>query len=233
MPATNPIRTPNPEPTSTLLDGGSTAHSEKIRRLSAGKEPGILADIYQEEVNIAIWQRDLSETCKTSVSEFLLSRPGVQLSMSVTPQGVLSNIQESLGSDSPSELNEDIAKLVDMFCCLFELKRTGLRLTALDRAMCPRFHVDRVPGRLITTYQGVATEWLPHQRVNRTKLGAGNKGQADNQSGLFQTECDIQQLTCGDVAILWEGNENAGLVHRSPALPAGQSRLLLTLDFGS
>lgn len=52
--------------------------------------------------------------------------------------------------------------MVDMFCCLFELKRAGLRLTVLDRAMCPRFHVDRVPCRLVTTYLGAATEWLPH-----------------------------------------------------------------------
>ncbi|WP_428354217.1 DUF1826 domain-containing protein [Methyloprofundus sp.] len=29
----------------------------------------------------------------------------------------------------------------------------------------------------------------------------------------------------------WEGNENAGLVHRSPAINEGERRLLLTLDF--
>ncbi|WP_297291060.1 DUF1826 domain-containing protein [Oceanicoccus sp.] len=29
---------------------------------------------------------------------------------------------------------------------------------------------------------------------------------------------------------LWEGNEGAGLVHRSPSLSAGERRLLLTLD---
>ena len=30
---------------------------------------------------------------------------------------------------------------------------------------------------------------------------------------------------------LWEGNETAGLVHRSPALAKDERRLLLTLDF--
>ena len=122
-----------------------------------------------------------------------------------------------------------------MFCCLFDLKRAGLRLTALDKAMCPRFHVDRVPGRLVTTYQGVATEWLPHEQVDRSKLGEGNNGLTDIHSGLFENEQDIQQLNHGDVAILkgelWEGNENAGLVHRSPALTTDERRLLLTLDF--
>ena len=31
----------------------------------------------------------------------------------------------------------------------------------------------------------------------------------------------------------WRGNQYAGLVHRSPAIPQGESRLLLTLDFSN
>ena len=155
--------------------------------------------------------------------------------MTVTPQTVLSSISKSLGDTAQQELSENIAELVEMLCCLFELKRVGLRLTVLNRAMCPKFHIDRIPCRLVTTYQGIATEWLPHQAVDRQKLGLGSNGKLDSESGLYKTANDIQQLNCGEVALLkgelWEGNENAGLVHRSPALPAGESRLLLTLDF--
>lgn len=132
-------------------------------------------------------------------------------------------------------LSQDIGELVDIFCCLFDLERVGLRLTALDKAMCPKFHVDKVPGRLVTTYRGTATEWLPHSSVNRSKLGHGSEGKADAESGLFKSQDDIQCLNFGDVALLkgerWEGNEGAGLVHRSPALEKGERRLLLTLDF--
>ena len=118
--------------------------------------------------------------------------------------------------------------------CLFDLGKVGLRLTVLDKAMCPRFHVDKVLCRLVTTYQGSATEWLPHNVVDREKLGHGSEGKPDEQSGLFPKLGDIQQLTVGDVALLkgegWEGKEGAGLVHRSPSLSAGEGRLLLTLD---
>ena len=206
-----------------------------VRRAVQSHDPGILTDIYLEETDIAIWQRELSETLKKSVDAFLKSKPAFQATMIVTPQTVFSCVNESIGSTTQSELSENIAELVDMFCCLFELKRTGLRLGALDRAMCPKFHVDRVPCRLVTTYQGIATEWLPHQVVDRTKLGLGSNGLADNESGLYQQQDDIQRLGSGDVALLkgkhWEGNENAGLVHRSPALPERNHRLLLTLDF--
>jgi hypothetical protein len=207
----------------------------KFRRAAQGNEPTILADIYQEDTNIVIWQRELSATLQEVVNNFLASKPTFQASMTVTPQSVFSSVSESLGAAGQSELSENIAELVDMFCDLFALKRVGLRLTVLDRAMCPKFHVDKVPCRLVTTYQGLATEWLSHQVVDRTKLGLGSNGKPDSQSGLFQNQHDIQQLSSGDVALLkgelWEGNENAGLVHRSPAPSSGERRLLLTLDF--
>jgi hypothetical protein len=88
--------------------------------------------------------------------------------------------------------------------------------------------------RLVTTYQGSGTEWLPHNIIDRSKLGHGSEGKSDEQSGLFSKQDDIQQLKLGDVALLkgeaWKGNEGAGLVHRSPSMTAGEQRLLLTLD---
>ncbi|MFT2112600.1 DUF1826 domain-containing protein [Marinomonas sp. 2405UD68-3] len=223
----------NKTPTSNMNTfNGSEA---KTRRASQGNEPEIFTDIYREDTNIAIWQRELTETLKQSVDAFLQSNAAFQASMTVTPQSALSSISEALGNKVSLELSKNISELVDMFCCLFELQRVGLRLTVLDRAMCPRFHVDKVNCRLVTTFQGVATEWLSQQSADRSKLGMGSNGQPDNQSGLYKSPQDIQQLNCGEVALLkgelWEGNENAGLIHRSPSPPEGERRLLLTLDF--
>lgn len=207
----------------------------KVRYASYGSESSVLTDIYLEKTNMVIWRRELPISLKNAVGTLLISNPNFQASMTVTPQCVLSSLKDCFGDMAQSELSENIAELVDMFCCLFELRRAGLRLTALDRAMCPKFHVDNVPCRLITTFQGVATQWLPHQSVNRRKLGVGSLGKSDHESGLYQNSTDIQQLNCGDVALLkgelWQGNEGAGLVHRSPALSNGEQRLLLTLDF--
>ena len=207
----------------------------KVRRAAHGKDVSVLTDIYQDETNMAIWQRDLTASLKRAVDDFLTSNPSFQSSMTVTPEEARSSLSELFTDAAHTDIKENIIELVDMFCCLFDLKRVGLRLTVLDRAMCPKFHVDTVPCRLITTFQGAATEWLPHNAVDREKLGAGSKGKADNESGLYAHERYIQQLSCGDVALLkgelWEGNENAGLVHRSPDLSAGERRLLLTLDF--
>lgn len=210
------------------VDCGQTG--SMFRHMSQDKQPMVLSDIYQEDINISIWRRQK----QFLVKEFLALNPTFQKEMILTPQDALSRINEFFDNNM-TEVSEDIALLVDMFCYLFELKQAGMRLKVLDKAMCPKFHVDKVPCRLVTTYQGMATQWLPHELVDQTKLGWGCNGLPDSESGLYQSESDIQQLDCGDVALikgtLWKGNENAGLVHRSPGLIANEKRLILTLDF--
>lgn len=206
------------------------------RRSVEDTTPKVLSDIYREDTNIVIWQRDLSHELTAAVSEFLQTNATKATVLAVSPESTHDVLKDAFGdSDALTTLSDDIALLVDMFCCLFDLKQAGLRLTILDRAMCPRFHIDRIPCRLVTTYQGIATQWLDHAVVDRTKLGAGNQGQSDEQSGLFNNQQDINRLTEGDVALLkgehWDETEGAGLVHRSPPVVAGERRLLLTLDF--
>ncbi len=217
----------------TALDFGHGGRDTQ-RRASQSQDPTVLADVYQEDTNIVIWQRELPEPLVHEVVEMLAAPHGIELSMSVAPEGAQQAIQQALGSKAAPLLSEDAAQLVEMLCCLLGVERVGLRLTALSQAMCPRFHVDHVPCRFVTTYHGVGTEWLPHQSVDRSKLGRGSNGLPDQESGLYASAEDIRQLAAGEVALLkgelWEGNENAGLVHRSPAVPAGDTRLLLTLD---
>jgi len=214
--------------------------SEKIIiNSSEGDKPNVFTDIYRDDTNIAIWRRQLSDELSLSINEILKVNTRLKISEVVTASNVHSTLYKLLGeTNAVMTLSDDITLLVDMFCCLFELKGVGLRLTALDSAMCPRFHFDRIPCRLVTTYHGIATEWLPNHLVNRSKLGAGNGGKSDEKSGLFQYIKDVRQLSQGDVALLkgeyWHNNEGAGLVHRSPAQPVSaisEPRLLLTLDF--
>jgi hypothetical protein len=196
----------------------------------------VLTDIYQEDTNMVVWKRNLANNLEQAADAIIESQPTLEELLVVSPEEAFESVKKLLGGSPEAELlAEDIANLVDMFCCLFDLKRGALRMTVLDRAMCPRFHVDRVPCRLVTTYQGIATEWLPHNVADRSKLGTGNMGKPDELSGLFDNISDIQQLKSGDVGLmkgeLWHNNEGAGLIHRSPQVPNNTRRLVLTLDF--
>jgi len=206
------------------------------RRSVDGDTPDILPDIYQDDVNIVVWQRNLENELTTAVSNFLEHNKTLASVLVVTPENCFEVLSEKFEkSETITPLINDITLLVDMFCCLFELKGAGLRLTVLDRPMCPRFHVDRIPCRLVTTYQGIATQWLNNNIIDRTKLGVGSQRKPDEESGLMVSTNDINQLTQGDIALLkgehWDEQEGAGLVHRSPAVSQGEQRLLLTLDF--
>jgi len=221
-----------------LLDEQETGERDN-RTLGAvvtGNAPVTLADIYNPEVNLAIWQLQLPSELQRNLTEELgsasTSSPKLNITKIVTPESVSQDLKFSLEAfDFAEPLLWHITNLVDMFACLFELKRVGLRLAVLEHAMCPRFHVDKIPCRLVTTLFGDGTQWLDNDVVDRSKLATGE----DERSGLFGQQSQVQSLSTGDVALLkgeaWQGNEGRGLIHRSPKASAIKRRLVLTLDF--
>ena len=214
---------------------GPDTRDLKICRSIAGDKPEVLTSIYEEDCNLAVWQRMLAPELEQEIEALLQSRNNFNVSLPLSPQSANSDILRALEtSASAPMLANDICELVDMFCFLFDVNLSGLRLRSLEQPMCPRFHVDHVTCRLITTYRGPTTQWLPHKGTDRSKLGRGNGGRPDESSGLFQHQSDINQALTGDVLLLkgerWQGNEGTGLVHRSPKIPDGGKRLLLTLD---
>ena len=210
--------------------------NNKQRQAAFSIQPSVLTDIYQDHINLAVWQNAISAEVEQEIATIIQDLSYLKAVMTVTPENTAVSLAEHTTelADKPA-FCQHIATLVDMFCTLFELKRVGLCINFIDSAMCPKFHVDHVPCRLVTTLSGIATEWLPHEKVNRSKLGAGSAGKPDEHSGIMQSTNDIQHLTTGDVALLkgegWYGNEQAGLVHRSPTPNEGQHRLVMTLDF--
>ncbi len=210
-----------------------------IPSLAASDDPAIWASIYEADINLALWQRQQTAALKASVQSLLAQRTFSQLQLALPVASLAKRLDEELPDfELRASLVEDVAQLADMFACLFELNTVGLRLKVLDAAMCPRFHVDRVPCRLVSTYTGPTTEWLANKGIDRSKLGSGSNGLSDERSGLLrlgqQQPSEIQRMSTGEVGLLkgelWQGNEGRGLVHRSPSISGGK-RLLLTLDF--
>jgi hypothetical protein len=50
----------------------------KVRRAAQSSELEVLTEIYREDTNIVVWQRQLSETLKNSVDAFVGSNPTFQ-----------------------------------------------------------------------------------------------------------------------------------------------------------
>ena len=193
----------------------------------------VLGEVLHDGVNLAVWQRRLPAQI-ADFAEALLAQ-GEPLAQSITLELAQPDSEPNLAglvaqyADLPGQAAflADVAWLVRAYACLLDARRIGLRLRALDKAMCPRFHVDHVPLRLITSYAGVGSDWLEEGAMPRSGLGQAG---AEPQDARL-----IQRLGAGHVALAkgekWQGNEGHGLIHRSPQPPAGQRRLLLTLDW--
>ncbi|OWP73627.1 DUF1826 domain-containing protein [Pseudomonas sp. K2I15] len=193
--------------------------------------PAVLTDILEDGVNLAVWQRQLP----LHIAEFgallvALNEPLAEsLVVELNSEDAEPNLQDFASGCRDLEGYEgfiaDVSWLVSAFACLLGAKRIGVRLRLLDKAMCPRFHVDHVPVRLITTYAGIGSQWL--------REGVMERGHLSQASA--EPEERIEQIHCGEVALLkgekWHGNEGFGLIHRSPQLQADQRRLILTLDW--
>ncbi len=218
------------------------------------QDPAVLARIYEDAISIAIWQRQLQQDVECYLSELLRKSKNIALKLSGSPEQLMQEVQrvfppaffppaffppaligEQSSCVSAAAFYADIHNLLDMFACLFDAKILGLRINTLEHAMCPRFHTDNVGTRLITTYYGLATEWLPNQLADRSALGTEFASKINTPGAITASESHIQRMAAGDVALfkgeLWEGNEGRGIIHRSPALTIQQpKRLVVTCD---
>ncbi|OWJ95369.1 hypothetical protein B6S59_09090 [Pseudomonas sp. A46] len=198
-----------------------------------GDTPAVLGDALRDEVNLAIWRRQLPLHIQGFANSLLAL--GEPLAESLTLELADADGEPDLSGlargfadlEGHAGFIADLGWLVRAFACLLEARRIGLRLRRLDKAMCPRFHVDHVPLRLITTYAGIGSQWLREGEMSRARLG---DPKAEPSSIV-----DNQQLAAGHVALFkgekWLGNEGRGIIHRSPQPAPGESRLLLTLDW--
>ena len=187
-----------------------------------GDDPLIMTQIFRPENNLVVWQRSLSTQLLDEIKETITQKPNWQMVLKTSQDEALEELADALSDwRCAQELSCDITQLIEMYSVLFDAKRVGVRLTVLESTMCPRFHVDRVGCRLVTTYYGQATQWI--------------KGKDAVQVTQDYPNALIEQMNTGDVALLkgtyWEGNEQHGIVHRSPPATEQSLRLLLTIDF--
>ncbi|WP_079437348.1 DUF1826 domain-containing protein [Zoogloea sp. LCSB751] len=195
--------------------------------------PAALIDIFQPDVQLAVWQRPIDQ----AIADYLeANRPhlgrGLRSSLAADECPHLAELPVAPGRDA---LAADMGRLAELLRDLLDCPHIGLRLEVIGRAMCPRFHVDRVGIRLLCTYRGPGTEWIADTGANRARLGSGACGVPDDVSGLMGADTRIESIASFSVALLkgslWQGNAGRGIIHRSPAVPVDAlPRVVLALD---
>lgn len=193
-------------------------------------EVGDLALIFEPGVNVVVLRRALSVALKEDTARALqMLRLGKAFA---APPGEAGRGEVFAELRGLPHLAADISFWSEVLSDLTESALIGVRLARMEAAMCPRFHVDRVTLRVVSTYWGNGTEYLADEDVDRRWLGHAAGGRPDEVSGLMRGR--VQVAPMGSLVLLkgeaWPDNLGRGAVHRSPTANSTSPRLVLTLD---
>ena len=115
----------------------------------------------------------------------------------------------------------DIAQLCKMFS---EIQNTNsISMWLGSKRGCKRYHVDNVPQRLLVTYFGEGTEWLPDDAGDKIAYLNGEPNEK-----ILKNSKRKQFVNEWDIAIFKGGSE--GLLHRTPDSALNKRSILLRLD---
>lgn len=184
-----------------------------------GAGPEALLQILRPDVHLAVWHRPLPRAIAPGCTRLAAAAPFRAMATG-TPDAVVDAIVAELPCAAPIDLLLDMQDLAACFAAITGRETVQMRLTGVDNDSCKRFHADAVGLRLLCTYRGAGTEWLPLAGAAAARDAAAASPPAN-------------RLPAGAVALL-KGEAQApgrGCVHRSPPRGAHDPvRLLLTLD---
>ena len=180
-----------------------------------GDTSDVLRDIHLENKNIAIHHRDI---------DYLNDELNIldEKEINFKSNGSATEIIEALKTFSKNRLPakslliQDIVEVLNLFKHISKAKSFRLSLESISTDMCRKFHADMNQLRLLCTYVGSGTLWLPD----------------DIQKDVILSN-EIQQVKTGNIALL-KGKlypTDKPVFHRSPEIvKLSQKRLLLRID---
>jgi len=203
-------------------------------------DPEAMLAIKRPETNLVVWERPSDPEIATWLAPLLpdlqeVSCKLVAASRMQSPDDPYdpSPLVESLPEHPLRDrLKADLARILRLFArSLGDTPRLHVSLAPVHNDMCRKLHVDRVRARLVTTYLGPGTEWLPNEAVIRDFVGASACCPADHNKRVMRDELSLRQAKAGDIVVMkgeaWPGNAGLGAVHRSPQIAEAGGRRLV------
>ena len=187
------------------------------------------ADIYSDDIEIIGVDRPNFDQIQVLANEFIETKEDLKIQwvQATDDEDSTSNIlPTSMNPNLGSMISDQIRESSEMLGELLGCKEVGVRLATLRSPMCPLFHIDQIPCRLLITLCGEGTEWISNEDVDwDIFFDTSNKNVPIKHRG------EINKIKAGQWSLLkgaiWNNNYQ-GLVHRSPH--EEKPRLLLSLD---
>ncbi len=198
-----------------------------IQNWVMGTAPEVLDDIHEEEINIAILDRNVAQL---SLESNQLIDQNIEFRSSGEIDKILDDVTNSKRLHDCFQIKQDMEKLLLLFQKVSIATSFRLLLATIQDNMCTKFHSDINDLRMLCTYSGQGTLWLTEDNINLAALDP----KRINESIAIDT-ARIQQVKTGAVAILkgavYPKQGTKAVLHRSPMISeSSEKRLLLRID---
>ncbi len=188
-----------------------------------------LANIYAPDVELVSIARNENKKIEAIAKNMLESGCHVEARWEQSESAsdtILKSLAPKLGDDLVDAIDNEILLACETLDLLLGCSRVGIRLGTIRAPMCPRFHVDQVPCRMLTTLCGSGTEWIAANDVDRGLFAKSNDEQPPVSRGAT-----TNIFPSGHWSLLKGGRWDEdffGVVHRSPRQT--KPRLFLSID---
>lgn len=200
-----------------------------MMRAIAGDSLAEFAGVYEPDVEMINVSRPQAVDALNQAAESLAGIAGFTEKWSQAANDATlprAKFARYLDETASAAVADEIACATDMLGYLLDCKSVGIRVGALTRPMCPRFHVDKVACRLLMTLTGPGTEWIANPDVDFDLFVDRNTQLKPLKPGRAARVVDTGHWALLKGGLWREGFD--GVVHRSPA--SSESRLMISID---
>lgn len=141
---------------------GSVAPALEGQRHAIGREAQVFQRIRDGSLSVVTWERRLPRGLRDAPPRF---------------EGLVTNaawvdvaLRGFVASPARAFLAQDLQSLVQSFRLMTGIGSAKISFGAVTGDQCRKFNADYQRLRLITTYLGPGTEWLPERAVRRDAL---------------------------------------------------------------
>lgn len=210
----------------SLPSGGKT-------RQVLSRDESALALLRQDDVSLVVVSR---EPLRTKWGDHPTFAPahGAHLSQTLTVGAGVDLACGSFGPIPVELVRSDIALLVRALTSVAKCRRANVVLDVVDDDACRKFHVDYVGVRAVVTYAGPGTEWVLEGGAIRRHLAMPFATVALANRSTVPDRRFVRRARTFDLVVMKglasKGNEDRGVVHRSPPILRRRlRRLVLTV----
>ena len=205
-------------------------------RHAVGDAPEVLSQITDDDLSCAVWERRVPQEVEL-FARACAEHGALHGEATVEPASIGELSKLLAGATDCAAcgwLRGDIEQLCAWLFAWSRGRRVRATLVCVRDGSCAKFHTDFIPLRLLCTYSGPGTEWLPEEAVDRSVVLDPPEDPEVANARIVRSPALIRRARAGDVLVMkgeaWPRNRGLGVVHRSaPIEGADQRRLVLTL----